>query len=147
MIANYTMENLLNNDKQPRIEMKQSQPLTAPTRKAGFRVPKTVLWLIKHQFFKSSFELKIPPFGQLQNVMCNPIGNSIQSLRTLRKDHIALYPKEKNVVFPMCKFGCDEIFERGYVSVKNGKLISLNKKPISSAIQVYINNIIGNDCT
>jgi len=23
-------------------------PLTAPTQKAGFRVPKTVLWLIKH---------------------------------------------------------------------------------------------------
>ena len=48
MIANYTMENLLNNDKWPRIEMKQSQPLTAPTQKAGFHVPKTVLWLIKH---------------------------------------------------------------------------------------------------
>jgi len=28
--------------------MKQSQPLTAPTQKAGFRVPKIVLWLIKY---------------------------------------------------------------------------------------------------
>jgi len=26
----------------------EHQQLTAPTQKAGFRVPKTVLWLIKH---------------------------------------------------------------------------------------------------
>jgi hypothetical protein len=26
----------------------ERQPVTAPTQKAGFRVPKTVLWLIKH---------------------------------------------------------------------------------------------------
>jgi hypothetical protein len=26
----------------------ERQHLTAPTQKAGFRVPKTVLWLIKH---------------------------------------------------------------------------------------------------
>jgi hypothetical protein len=37
--------------------------ITAPTQKAGFRVPKTVLWLIKHYFFKSSFVVKVPPFG------------------------------------------------------------------------------------
>jgi hypothetical protein len=29
-------------------EMKKELPLTAPTQKAEFRVPKTVLWLIKH---------------------------------------------------------------------------------------------------
>jgi len=27
---------------------KEHQLVTAPTQKAGFRVPKTVLWLIKH---------------------------------------------------------------------------------------------------
>jgi hypothetical protein len=27
---------------------KEGQLVTAPTQKAGFRVPKTVLWLIKH---------------------------------------------------------------------------------------------------
>jgi hypothetical protein len=36
---------------------------TAPTQKAGFRVPKTVLWLIKHSVFKSSFVVKVPPSG------------------------------------------------------------------------------------
>ncbi len=27
---------------------RERQHLTAPTQKAGFRVPKTVLWLMKH---------------------------------------------------------------------------------------------------
>ena len=27
---------------------KKNEGITAPTQKAGFRVPKTVLWLIKH---------------------------------------------------------------------------------------------------
>jgi hypothetical protein len=27
---------------------KNNEGITAPTQKAGFRVPKTVLWLIKH---------------------------------------------------------------------------------------------------
>ena len=29
-------------------ERKKGEVLTAPTQKAGFRVPKTVLWLVKH---------------------------------------------------------------------------------------------------
>ena len=31
-----------------RLTEKNNEHLTAPTQKAGFRVPKTVLWLIKH---------------------------------------------------------------------------------------------------
>jgi len=41
----------------------ERQLVTAPTQKAGLRVPKKVFWLIKHWFFKSSFVVKIPPFG------------------------------------------------------------------------------------
>jgi hypothetical protein len=37
--------------------------ITAATQKAGFRVPKTVLWLMKVRFLKSSFVVKDPPFG------------------------------------------------------------------------------------
>ena len=36
--------------------------ITAPTQKAGFRVPKIVFWLIKHYFFKLSFVVKATPF-------------------------------------------------------------------------------------
>jgi hypothetical protein len=31
--------------------------------KGGFRVPKTILWLMEVQFFKSIFVVKVPPFG------------------------------------------------------------------------------------
>jgi hypothetical protein len=42
---------------------KETQLVTAPTQKAGFCVSKTVLWQIKHQFFKSRFVVKVPPLG------------------------------------------------------------------------------------
>jgi len=35
---------------------------TGPTQKAVFHVPKTVLWLMEVQFFKSSFVVKVPLF-------------------------------------------------------------------------------------
>lgn len=54
--------------------------------------------------------------------------------------------KDKNIVFPMCKFGCDELFERGYISVSNGKFISLQKKPFTTSVEEYIDLIEGNDC-
>ena len=28
----------------------------------------------------------------------------------------------RNVVMPMCKFGCDELFERGYIYVEEGEI-------------------------
>jgi hypothetical protein len=37
-----------NRRKSGKWRQKKRQHLTAPTQKAGFRVPKTVLWLIKH---------------------------------------------------------------------------------------------------
>ena len=54
---------------------------------------------------------------------------------------------DRNIVFPMCKFGCDELFERGYISVKNGKFTSLGKTPITSTISNFINSISGNNCS
>lgn len=45
-----------------------TQEITAGTQKPEFRVPKTVLRIIKHYFFKSSFAVKVPPLGQLKNV-------------------------------------------------------------------------------
>ena len=54
--------------------------------------------------------------------------------------------KDMNVVFPMCKFGCDELFENGYIVVKDGIISSLNKKPSTDDIEIYINTIINKQC-
>lgn len=55
--------------------------------------------------------------------------------------------KDKDVVFPMCKFGCDELFERGYISVKDGCFVKLNKKPTTEHIEKYINQMAGQPCS
>ena len=54
--------------------------------------------------------------------------------------------RNPNIVMPMCKLGCDELYEQGYISVKDGKFISLPKSTITSTIKDYIDNIKGNVC-
>lgn len=54
--------------------------------------------------------------------------------------------KDVNIVMPMCKFGCDEVYEKGYISVSDGKFINLNKKPINDSILDYIDRYDGQIC-
>ena len=59
-------------------------------------------------------------------------------------------PQEKrdiNVVMPMCKFGCDELFEKGYVSVNDGKFIDMMKNPTSTELQKYLDIVSGKSCS
>ncbi len=53
----------------------------------------------------------------------------------------------KNIVAPMCKFGCDELYEKGYIGVVNSYVKSLQKEPSTDVIASYIKNIIGNQCS
>ena len=46
----------------------------------------------------------------------------------------------------MCRFGCDELFEKGYIGVdSDGKIIKL-KKCNNSNVSSYINNLNKLDC-
>jgi len=59
-------------------------------------------------------------------------------------------PEERtdyNIVMPVCKMGCDELFERGYISVCDGKVVGLNKKPSSRSLTEYISAIKDNVCS
>ena len=47
---------------------------------------------------------------------------------------------------PMCKMGCDQLFESGYISVLNGQVVNLRKKPFTQALDKYISDVAGNDC-
>ena len=54
--------------------------------------------------------------------------------------------RDYNVVIPMCRFGCDELFEKGYISVNSdGKIIQLKKSNNSNVLN-YINNLNKLDC-
>lgn len=47
---------------------------------------------------------------------------------------------------PMCRFGCDELYEKGYVAIKNGKVIDTITKYKTEIITDYINSIVDRDC-
>lgn len=48
-------QKLITNNALNKDDRQKPLEITAPGQKAGFRVLKTVLWLMKHWFFKSSF--------------------------------------------------------------------------------------------
>ncbi len=51
--------------------------------------------------------------------------------------------RDFNVVVPMCRFGCDELFEKGYIGVDDNGIIIKLKKITNINITNYLNDIIG----
>ena len=54
--------------------------------------------------------------------------------------------KDLNVVMPMCKFGCDEMFEQGLVSVYEGLFVDMENTRVTSTVQLHVNKVKGNKC-
>jgi hypothetical protein len=52
----------------------------------------------------------------------------------------------KNIVVSMCKFGCDELYERGHISVVGGVVVSNNREVYSEALNNYHDKILNNNC-
>ncbi|NNB08290.1 hypothetical protein HBN83_20525 [Pseudomonas fragi] len=48
-----------------------------------------------------------------------------------------------NVAALMCKTGCDDLYERGYISVEAGRVISTNSKTVTPRLSEMIANIEG----
>lgn len=51
----------------------------------------------------------------------------------------------KNIVTLMCKFGCDDLYEKNYIGIKDGKVVAL-KETTNNIIKEYIKSIEGNIC-
>ncbi|MBX9967219.1 HNH endonuclease [Priestia aryabhattai] len=51
----------------------------------------------------------------------------------------------KNIVMPMCKFGCDDLYEKGYITINNGQ-VKVNNKIITEPLNNYLNSIEGREC-
>lgn len=49
-------------------------------------------------------------------------------------------------LMPMCKFGCDELFERGYIKVLNGTIVVSSQKSLTAPVRGYIKNLTGRHC-
>lgn len=50
----------------------------------------------------------------------------------------------ENIALPMCRLGCDPLFEYGYLSVKNGKVVKHPSKEGTAAINEYMESVVGN---
>jgi len=54
----------------------------------------------------------------------------------------------KNNVMPVCKLGCDELFERGYITVLDGRVVknSSREGKMTEKVKVYVNAINDRPC-
>jgi hypothetical protein len=52
----------------------------------------------------------------------------------------------KNIVMPMCKFGCDELYEKHYIVIVEGKIQGNQPVALTETVQKYIQDIEGRDC-
>jgi hypothetical protein len=51
-----------------------------------------------------------------------------------------------NIAAPMCKFGCDDLYEKGYIGVKDGGVIQTKFDKLTVNLQSYIISIKNNRC-
>jgi hypothetical protein len=56
--------------------------------------------------------------------------------------------KNPNIVMPVCKVGCDDFFEKGYVIVDEDGFVRVNKRThYPSDLQIILRSLEGNACT
>jgi hypothetical protein len=53
----------------------------------------------------------------------------------------------KNIVMPLCKFGCDDLYERGYIAVIRGKVSILDQSIFTKDLMDYFSKIEGKRCS
>jgi hypothetical protein len=54
--------------------------------------------------------------------------------------------RDYNVVLPMCRFGCDELFEKGYIGVNDSGVIIKIKLTTNVNVNNYISSLVGKNC-
>lgn len=52
----------------------------------------------------------------------------------------------KNIVMPMCKFGCDDLYEKGYITVISGNVIINKKFKVTEEMKKYLADIENRLC-
>ncbi len=53
----------------------------------------------------------------------------------------------QHIIMPMCKFGCDDLYEKGYIVVEEGKVMANLNKYSTLPIKEYLTNIINAQCS
>ena len=55
--------------------------------------------------------------------------------------------RDFNIVLPMCRFGCDELFEKGYISVNKEGIIFQVKEVLNMNVKDYIDKLVNKKCS
>ena len=49
-------------------------------------------------------------------------------------------------MMPMCSFGCDDLYERGYVAVENGRVMVNRTERTTAAVSEKLGEVVGREC-
>ena len=52
-----------------------------------------------------------------------------------------------DIAMPLCTMGCDQLYEKGYITVRNGEIALLKRSPSSEYIKEYLNRVKGRSCS
>jgi hypothetical protein len=52
-----------------------------------------------------------------------------------------------NIVTSMCKLGCDDLYEKGYIGVEDGTVVRLKGSDVTDGLIEDIDKIVGNKCS
>lgn len=92
-------------------------------------------------------------FGNKREAKCDICGKSfpvdlLVAAHIKKRSDCELEEKKdfKNIAMSACKFGCDDLYEKGYILVHDGIIVVNRKKYISPNVELYIKNIAGNIC-
>ena len=92
-------------------------------------------------------------FGKAQDAVCALCGKKypvgLMTAAHIKRRAECTLEERKDVpaiAMPACKFGCDELYERGYLLVDEGKVKLNPNKRVTDTIRSYVDSFIGRPC-
>ena len=53
----------------------------------------------------------------------------------------------QNIVMPMCKFGCDDLYERGIIGIKDGQIVAFESDITTPVVEAKLKGLVGQVCS